>query len=374
MKRKTAIKRDPAVETARIIGCMIVIGVHTCLSAQVNGRYDISRVFISCIVGDGVTVFWLIAGFFCFKNDYGKMLKRTWKNIGIPMITYTLIAFYFYGWLLDGTSLRESLHYPKEQYMIIVKSLLTWNNAFPYCSHLWYLYTYILLAIAFPVLKAFTAYLDEKPETRWKTFFAISMAALVLNDITSNKLFNFSLISTAALVPASIEVIYGFYLYKKKEFFNGPRYVILAPAIFIALNIVRAIIQYHRYQINPENNWLLFWFSSFGVLCAMCVVVFCFSLDHLIDNISVKSIVCRIASYTLLIYLIHPAVISILISKGIIEKVSVTLTKHLNGDLFDVIYTITIIIIVFSASLIIAAIIKALVSLVKDAWENIGQS
>ena len=63
------MKRDPGVEFMRILACLMVIGIHTALYAQVDGSWIFSRVFFNCIVADGVAVFFMITGFFLFQYD-----------------------------------------------------------------------------------------------------------------------------------------------------------------------------------------------------------------------------------------------------------------------------------------------------------------
>lgn len=70
-------RRDINVELLRIIGCLIIVGVHTCLYQIVDDRADIGRTFISCLLADGVAIFWMITGFFLFSNkSYIKVLKH----------------------------------------------------------------------------------------------------------------------------------------------------------------------------------------------------------------------------------------------------------------------------------------------------------
>lgn len=57
-------ERDMSVELARILACLIVIGVHSCLSVYHENYYDLNRIFISCLFADGVAIFWLIMGGF----------------------------------------------------------------------------------------------------------------------------------------------------------------------------------------------------------------------------------------------------------------------------------------------------------------------
>ena len=58
------MKRNPSVELMRIFACLVVVGVHTCLSAVSGDSVDKGRLFISCLLADGVAVFWIIMGFF----------------------------------------------------------------------------------------------------------------------------------------------------------------------------------------------------------------------------------------------------------------------------------------------------------------------
>ena len=59
------IKKDSSTEFLRLIACLIVIGVHVKLGNIIDGRIIFSHIYISCLLSDGVAVFWLITGFFC---------------------------------------------------------------------------------------------------------------------------------------------------------------------------------------------------------------------------------------------------------------------------------------------------------------------
>ena len=51
------MKKDTSVELARLLACFIVIGVHTKLSVIGDCVGDFSRLYICCILADGVAVF-----------------------------------------------------------------------------------------------------------------------------------------------------------------------------------------------------------------------------------------------------------------------------------------------------------------------------
>ena len=63
---KAAKPRDAGVELARILGCFIVIGCHSYLPFSPDGSDGLGRLFIGTLFADGVSVFWLILGFFLF--------------------------------------------------------------------------------------------------------------------------------------------------------------------------------------------------------------------------------------------------------------------------------------------------------------------
>lgn len=44
------MKRDPGVEFMRILACLMVIGIHTALYAQVDGSWIFSRVFLTVLL------------------------------------------------------------------------------------------------------------------------------------------------------------------------------------------------------------------------------------------------------------------------------------------------------------------------------------
>ena len=75
--------RDISVEILRIIAILFVIGTHLKQGFYIDGQLDFMRVFIACLVGDGVAVYWAILGFFYFT---GKNISYTLLQIALPNI------------------------------------------------------------------------------------------------------------------------------------------------------------------------------------------------------------------------------------------------------------------------------------------------
>ena len=88
-------KRNANVEIARIIGCLIVIGVHVFYSLILPGIGERGNAFLKCIFSDGVAVFWIISGMYMFRNDYKTTMKKALKRIAVPLFICTAVCFYF---------------------------------------------------------------------------------------------------------------------------------------------------------------------------------------------------------------------------------------------------------------------------------------
>ena len=350
-------ERDISVELLRIVGCLIVIGVHTCLSAYVNGVYDKSRLFMSCFFADGVAIFWLIMGFFLFRSSsYKAAAKRSAKSILLPLALITVFLFYFEGFLLGGESLSQSLHASPEEYKLAFMTLLTWRNPIGSAYHLWYLYVYMLVILIFPVLKAFADYLDQDIK-RAEAFMLISLALLVLNDITNNRLLSCSHDSINGLFPAAIEVLWGHIIYRyRKELTRNFSPIAGLSALFgfFLLNYVRMSIELYRGSIG-ETNYILYWFSSFGLLCAICMSVMAFVLGrHIIGSLS-RSLILRLGKATFIIYLIHLTIAGLLGRFGISYRIDSFLGSHLGiGPAYELSINLAIIFTVFLIGLVIA--------------------
>lgn len=350
------MKKDTSVELARLLACFIVIGVHTKLSVIGDCVGDFSRLYICCILADGVAVFWMITGFFLFQNtSYRKVLRHTWKRVGIPLIAFSLFVFYFRDWLIGGETLAASLCHTPAEYLEVGKKLLTWTNPIGHTNHLWYLYVYILLMLIFPVLKGLVSYLDAKP-VRIKYFLAASLVILILNDISCNQLCEFSHHAINGLIPAAMEVIWGYYIYRYRERFRDRRYILLSLCAFFGLNAIRGVLQMQKFEMANPDNYLLYWHSLFGVVCAVCILIFCFSVVG--NREKINRVICFFASYTFPVYLIHIVVRDALrragLPSGLYEGIS-----GVFPDFFgEILYTVIIVALVFVISFVIAVVLR----------------
>ena len=359
MNKEINMKKDPAVELARIFGCFLVVGVHCWINNFGVAIQSKSGTYIACIFADGVAVFWIISGFFMYKNySYKQTLKRTIKSIVIPMLLLSAAMFFVLNNYLNGNGWHFILH-SKDDYKWILNSLLIWTNPVDRLGHFWYLYVYILLMLCSPVIAAFIKYLEEDTK-REKLFLVLTFLLLVWNDLSNNQMGRFEHHAFAGAFPAAIESVWGYLLYKYRDRLKKRRYIFISVGAFLGLNVLRMAIQLGRYhRIQDAATYILYWFSSIGLLCAICVIVFSFAAIHSRKATVVNRVICWLASYTFSIYLLHPVVNSFLDMYEVRSRLSEALLKfHIGGVGKEILYMICIIFIVVSICLAISCVLR----------------
>lgn len=359
MNKEINMKKDPAVELARIFGCLLVVGVHCWINNFGVAIQSKSGTYIACIFADGVAVFWIISGFFMYKNySYKQTLKRTVKSIIIPMLLLSAAMFFVLNNYLNGNGWHFILH-SKDDYKWILNSLLIWTNPVDRLGHFWYLYVYILLMLCSPVIAAFIKYLEEDTK-REKLFLVLTFLLLVWNDLSNNQMGRFEHHAFAGAFPAAIESVWGYLIYKYRDRLRKRRYIFITAGAFLGLNLLRMAIQLGRYhRIQDAATYILYWFSSIGLLCAICVIVFSFAAIHSRKATVVNRVICWLASYTFSIYLLHPVVNSFLDMYEVRSRLSEALLKfHIGGVGKEILYMICIIFIVVSICLAISCVLR----------------
>lgn len=359
MNKEINMKKDPAVELARIFGCLLVVGVHCWINNFGVAIQSKSGTYIACIFADGVAVFWIISGFFMYKNySYKQTLKRTIKSIVIPMLLLSAVMFFVLNNYLNGNGWHFILH-SRDDYKWILNSLLIWTNPVDRLGHFWYLYVYILLMLCSPVIAAFIKYLEEDTK-REKLFLVLTFLLLVWNDLSNNQMGRFEHHAFAGAFPAAIESVWGYLLYKYRDRLRKRRYIFISVGAFLGLNVLRMAIQLGRYhRIQDTATYILYWFSSIGLLCAICVIVFSFAAIHSRKATVVNRVICWLASYTFSIYLLHPVINSFLDMYEVRSRLSEALLKfHIGGVGKEILYMICIIFIVVSICLAISCVLR----------------
>ena len=345
------------IELLRIIACCMVITIHTLLPVKMDtGLYDSSRVLISCLIGDAVGIFWFIGGCFLFNPNlnYKKTILKTLKRIVIPMAIITLITFYF-GRFFAGSSLLESIMHTKAEYFTAFKTLLKWSNPADGAGHLWYLYIYCLIIIALPVLNSFVCYLDTHPSAQ-KWFCLITLLLFMLNDLCHNGTFSFAHYGINGTVPASIEIIWGHIRYKNRDKLRFKFSPFVWLLLFGLVIVVRWRLQMILY-VHSGSNHFLFWYTSFGLICSSCLLLFVLHTFRPSAENWIKRAICFIGKKTYPIYLMHMCIYHLLQRFGVEKKLYQLTVENHSGVLGELLFTAGITLAVFIVGFIIAFIL-----------------
>lgn len=123
----TKTNRNASVELLRLFGILMILGYHNIqVDLAIEETYHFSIDYLTGFFSDCVPMFFMIMGFYLFQNnEYVKLIIRTIKKIIIPTLLLFAFYFYFYGWLINGESLYDSIHRPLSDYFHMAKSLLT---------------------------------------------------------------------------------------------------------------------------------------------------------------------------------------------------------------------------------------------------------
>lgn len=320
-KKTTVKQRDITVEILRIVGCLLVVGTHTKLDLYVNGQPDFSRVFIYAVLADGVNIFWLILGFFCFnsKLTYVQQLKQMVLRILLPMVLFSAFCFYFGGWLIRGETLLQSVTHTGTEYLqLLANGLLRWRPAIDYTGHLWFMLTYALIIVLMPALK----WLNRIIGTKRKVKIIIATCILVIfavNDVLLNGFCHFSYYGIGALIPAVCLVFLGRFLYEEKARVNRNwKWGSAGVVLFVAGNVLRTVLQYRCFMMSGAPSHLLQWYTAFGILSAVGIFLAVYGLGGYFKfGAKANKLICHLGKLTMYVYILHSLVLMFFYQKGV---------------------------------------------------------
>ena len=340
-------KKVVFVDLLRVLACIIIIVCH-CKLYLPGDTTTKSKVLLSCLTADGVSIFWMIMGMFYFRDiSYKDRLKKLFKRIIIPIIIMSVIIFYFYDYLLGIKTFINSINHPLIDYISLIKNHLIIWEPINFLGHLWYLYVYVLIVVLYPLLNKLREYIDTLDYKKVLIFFII---VLVLNDLTLNRLLVFSHHAFQGVFSSLIFFFTGYLLYKNNNDIKD-KGIIKYILIYIIINLIRAVFAYLVLKNDPNNRELLKWYTSFGLVVGISLYMFIKNLSDRIkfNDISTK-IISHLSKLTLYTYLVHPNIILIIETRGY----SVLLMNKINNIY---IYFIIYILIVSIISIIISELI-----------------
>lgn len=345
-------KRTTSVELIRLIACFIVVSYH-CLSDYVKEVSTLSNNYLSSIFCIGVSIFWMVTGFFIFNNnDYSILIKKTIKKLWIPTIIVSVISFIGYDYFVYLVSSEPMLSIAEYTKQIII-GVLKIRNFAPMCSHLWFVYIYLLVVICYPVLKQYVNYLDKNINAQ-KRFVLITASMFILNDVFLNEFMQFDEHYFNAIVPASVLIIYGHLIYShKEEICNIKIKSYICVFLLLFVNFLRAIIITALNDNGISSSSMYGWYSILSIISALCVIIPCLRINKQNDIIS------RFGKYTLYVYFLHILVLKVFMKTSIPEIILDTLYKTIKLDfLVQLVYVISVASIIFIVSMIASIIVN----------------
>ena len=348
------MKRNASVELIRIFGCLIVIACHADFyqsladSAPLLFRYNLS------LFSDGVTLFWMICGFFLFQNDrWLPLWKHTLRRIVLPLCMILLFSF-FVSPFFPNSNAAFSADYAKT-YLFNVITLHTPDE---HTEHLWYLFAYLLVILLFPILKKIASFLDRKPFYQI-LFMIVAFCAYGLNDLSQNTLLSFGFYFLSVLLPSCSQILWGHILYSYCGRLRHKSLLALCPLLLL-LNLLRDIANTFA---NAPVFTLNVWFSSFSLLSATLVIVFCMNLCTYVSLPERQ--ICRLAGHTFGIYIIHPFLMDLLAAIGFWNLLQNRITSYMTGPLALALFMILCVAVTFLLSLLVCLIPSGMKTLLK---------
>ena len=325
----------------RILACFFVICIHISIGRYFEERISSSAVFLSCIRADAVAMFWFIAGAFYFESRYTVVIRRTFKRIVIPVLILIFFVGWIDGWLFEGMTLYDSIRLLtiRRAAGFIKTMILYLGTPVGHTGQLWYIFTYLIVVLLFPVEKAFVDYLDS--ENKFRYFAIISFGLLLLNDISDNRFACFSHQPFGALIPAVIIMIWG-------------------QILFLVINVCRCLILLCIYRmVDNTNECILFWYSSFGVLTSISLYMFVFWISKKVKFKWLKKTIVFVGAATFDIYLIHEIVIDLFNKYMILDYVRSLF--GINGSMLkQLIYYLFVGVLIFLSCLILSMLVQSI--------------
>lgn len=354
--------RNPKIEFARLMACMIVVMLHVSYLVSRVEEPAIINSYRACLLADPVAVFWMITGFFVFNSsDYEKKWRKVLKKIVVPTFLVYIIGYlmanYLYGnaevgWL-EGKSIRDF-------FVNYLSPLLHADHPVEaVVAHTWYVIAYFLVMLFLPIVKLFVEWID-KSMIREIVFLAISLGLMIVNDLTYNKVLHLGFEGIPVVVGSYIFIIWGHIIYKYLEKIKIRPLCFVFIFIYFAVDLIRAILLNRgKQELGEEVVCLTWWTTSFSVVVAVCFLGFAFSVIKN-ENSKFNRIINYISGFSFNIYLIHPFVLAVLYRTRLFGFLTNELTD--NPIIATMSSLLIVFAIVFITSFIIAWILRFIFS------------
>lgn len=371
-------QRDYSIDLMRIIACLIVIATHVSLQVlnPCYNRIDWSRLLEKSFLVDGVSIFFMITGFFLVN---GRSLKKIWKStivkILLPSFIYVLFAQIFYMFIVNQESIMWCLKniFSNINLLGIGKGIITGNalEISPLCQHLWYIFSYTKIIIFIPVLWLLCK--EEKmPKIIRRIIITLGAFGMILSDIgrfiSLPQALTFDIFKIIGREFIYVLVGYELFLHKDKIKNHKKLIFILSSITFVVVNFIRYKLEVKYMVVNSFTNiggreGFVEWKDTIiSLISALSIFMAVYSID--IKNINLQKIITWFSDKTFGIYLIHYLFIA---------KVDLYKFEKIEKFYQEMIYLLLATIITFAVSTLIVTLIKYIKSTINEKLKLNGE-
>ena len=372
--------RNIKIEIIRLIACFAVIWYHIReLPWKTNGELSETAVFFECICTICVMTFFLITGFFIYNKkgniiaDWISLIKKFLVQVFIPFILVVIFTIIFHNFLISTDTFINCLKNFSFSYLII-----TLYNTFRHFSanylpgtaaHLWYIFSYAIIIIAYPI----TRFVIKKlPKKIFYAILIILTICMIVNDyflFYGNPTYNliFKIIHKPIYYSAVGHVLYNDimvpYIDNKLETYEvkSKVFIINKPIFFISLftyiiTFILLFLTQVAYDLGTNGEYVYTsWLSLYSLILTSSFVLFVYNLNiDVFLNEKINNVIYYLSSKTLGIYLLHYLVITKFLSIGFQSR----FTNNRPNIFYHFAYYIFYSLFIFVVTLIILLIIE----------------
>ena len=349
------VKRDSCVDLIRIIATIMVILFHVILPPiRGDGSIDIGRLVITCALGDGVTIFWIVAGFFIFRDKkYKDKLLSVLKTIIIPSLIIIIISCLFSQFITNDKSVfacLKDITVIKENFKNALSGIITFNaGILPLAPHLWYVFTYVTNYLWVPLLTLLFYKKDNYTLNARKSIIILGAVALLLETIEQFWVSKYGAVVKLPIVSLSLFlIILGKIIYDNLDKIkNNKKIRFIGLFIFIFFECLKIVLQYFAYKNNVANAYFVYWSTlpAVGDSIGLILFILSFSFENKFIN--------HFGKISFGIYLVHWMVKEKLIGMGFSDYLSKLFRVESSKFFCELLYVVGFGIVIYLISLII---------------------
>ena len=220
--------------------------------------------------------------------------RGTQKKILLPTLAYTLFVAIVFPLMLG-----EPVNYPQVA-AEFAKTLFTWNPVIHNAQHLWYMYLYGLLVLAYPLLHWIKRNLLTT-DARKLIFLMGIPAFLAANDFSGNRLLHAQMVPITVFIPGCLFVLAGSVLYEHRAKLQGKVIpAVLSLLVYAAAATVRSLYMQTALNTDIGATHLFGWYTGVGFVCSAALAVFILCMNPF-ESTAINAL----ASNTLEVYILH---------------------------------------------------------------------